>query len=122
MHARMRIAALAMLLSLGSPAFAEEPKTPLDRARQLGGLYAIGKEACKVPDVQLAAFKRLADKELHGDKILVAAYEKSFAETITAIRNDKDWQDRQSSSDHERSCVPTRLLFAMTALKAQGSP
>ena len=122
MHARMRIAALAMLLSAGSAALAEEPKTPLDRARQLGGIYAIGKEACKVPELQLAAFKRLADQELHGDKTLVAAYEKSFAETIAAIRNDKDWQDLQSSSDHERSCVPTRLLFAMTTLKAQASP
>jgi hypothetical protein len=117
MHARTRIAAMAMLLSLDFFAFAAEPKVPLDRARQLGNLYAIGKEGCNVPDIQLAAFKRQADKELHGDKILIAAYEKSLAETITAIRNDKDWQDWQSSPDHDRSCVPTRLLFAMAAMK-----
>lgn len=114
MHARMRIAALAMLLSLGSVTFAAEPQTPLDRARQLGGLYAVGKEACNVPDIQLATFKRQADRELHGDKAMIAAYEKSRAETTAAIRSDKDWQ---SSPDHDRSCVPTRMLFAMAAMK-----
>jgi len=45
---------------------------------------------------------------------LIAAYEKSRAETTAAIRSDKDWQ---SSPDHDRSCVPTRMLFAMAAMK-----
>jgi len=114
MHARMRIAMLAMLLLASAAAMAGEPQTPLERARQFGGIYAIGKEGCGVSDTQLAAFKRQADQELHGDKTLVAAYEKSLTEMATTIRQDKAWL---ASPHRDRDCVPTRMLFAATALK-----
>ncbi|WNL45656.1 hypothetical protein RKE25_19935 [Dyella sp. BiH032] len=103
--------ALALLSSYG---LTSESLTGIDRAKQLGGQYAIGKEACSVPAEQLAAFKQLADEELHGDAALIAAYKQSAKDVSAAIRNDARWQ---ASTDNDMTCVPTRLLFAQIMLK-----
>lgn len=109
-----RMAAAAVCLIWVPMVVAGEQSTGLDRARQLGGIYAIGKEGCGVPEAQLAAFKRQADKELGGDKGLVAAYEQSLAEISKSIRADKAWL---GSPRRDRDCVPTRLLFATALFK-----
>lgn len=103
--------ALALLSSYG---LASESLTGIDRAKQLGGQYAVGKEACSVPAEQLAAFKQLADEELHGDASLIAAYKQSAKDISAAIRNDAHWQ---ASTNKDMTCVPTRLLFAQIMLK-----
>lgn len=102
------------LLLFSSYGFASEPLTGVDRAKQLGGQYAIGKEACNVPAEQLAAFKRLADEELQGDAALIAAYKQSAKDISAAIRNDAHWQ---ASTNKDMTCVPTRLLFAQIMIK-----
>jgi len=111
----MRNIAIAFALALfSSYGLASESLTGIDRAKQLGGQYAIGKEACNVPAEQLAAFKQLADEELHGDTALVAAYKQGAKDVSAAIRNDARWQ---ASTDKDMTCVPTRLLFAQIMLK-----
>lgn len=110
-----RSTAIAFALVLFSPhGFASEPLTGVDRAKQLGGQYAIGKEACSVPAEQLVAFKQLADEELQGDAALMAAYKQSVKDISAAIRNDARWQ---ASTDKNMTCVPTRLLFAQIMMK-----
>lgn len=108
------IATAFALVLFSSCGFASEPLTDIDRAKQLGGQYAIGKEACGVPAEQLAAFKRLADEELHGDTALIEAYKQSAKDISAAIRDDARWQ---ASTDKDMTCVPTRLLFAQSMLK-----
>jgi len=111
----MRITAIAFALVLfSSYGFASEPLTGVDRAKQLGGQYAIGKEACSVPEEQLVAFKQLADEELRGDAALIAAYKQSAKDISAAIRNDAHWR---ASTDKNMTCVPTRLLFAQIMMK-----
>lgn len=71
----MRMMAIAFALVLfSSYGFASESLTGVDRAKQLGGQYAIGKEACSVPAEQLVAFKQLADEKLREGAALIAAY------------------------------------------------
>lgn len=110
-----RSTAIAFALMLFSThGLASEPLTGVDRARQLGGQYAIGKEACSVPAEQLVAFEQLANEELQGDAALVAAYKQSAKDITAAIRNDARWQ---ASTDKSMTCVPTRLLFAQIMMK-----
>ena len=111
----IRNMAIAIALVLfSSHGFASEPLTGVDRAKQLGGQFAIGKEACNVPAEQLAAFKQLADEELHGDAALIAAYNQSVKDFSATIRNDAHWQ---ASTNKNMTCVPTRLLFAQIMMK-----
>jgi len=111
----VRSVAISFALALfSSHGFASEPMTGVDRANQLGGQYAIGKEACSVPMEQLVAFKQLADEELHGDAALIAAYKQSVKDISAAIRNDAHWQ---ASTNKSMTCVPTRLLFAQIMMK-----
>jgi hypothetical protein len=102
------------LLVFSSNSFASEPLTGVDRAKQLGGQYAVGKEACGVPAEQLAAFKQLADQEVHGDAALSAAYKQNVKDVSAAIQHDAKWQ---ASKDKTMTCVPTRLYFAQIMMK-----
>lgn len=108
------IAIASALVFFCSYGFASEPLMGIDRAKQLGGQYAIGKEACGVPAEQLAAFKQLADEELHGDPALIEAYKQSAKDISAAIRNDARWQ---ASTNKDMTCVPTRALFAQIMAK-----
>ncbi|MGO4704114.1 hypothetical protein [Dyella sp. 2RAB6] len=111
----MRSVAISFALALfSSYGFASEPLTDIDRAKQLGGQYAIGKEACSIPAEQLVAFKRLAEEELQGDAALIAAYKQSVKDVSATIRNDAHWQ---ASTNKAMTCVPTHLLFAQIMMK-----
>ncbi|WP_266159098.1 hypothetical protein [Dyella silvatica] len=109
-----RLAIATALMLFGSHSFATEPLTGADRAKQLGGQYAVGKEACSVPAEQLKAFKQLADQELHGDAALTTAYKQSVKDISAAIQHDAKWQ---ASTNKTMTCVPTRLYFAQVMMK-----
>jgi len=111
----MRNMAIAFALGLfSSYGFATEPLAGIDRAKQLGGQYAIGKDACGVPAEQLVAFKQLAEEELKGDAALIAAYKQGAKDISATIRNDAHWK---ASANKDMTCVPTRLLFAQIMMK-----